>query len=342
MNIRRIRRSVVPVALLLVTTAAGGAVAGRPAETLRSTASLPAAVVGQFQEPVACHQGRDGDYYVFDRRGHAVYRVPPRGPASRIVRVGPEPGRILSATAFDLYSSGQFAVADAPHGRERIQIFSAHGSRIGGFWLPERDEFGFRFGTMVLSGIGSLRLTARSVLLNQPERGGLVTEYSPGGHPRRTFGLLRPTGHEDNLPVHLALNRGIPLAGPDGGVTFVFQTSVPLFRRYDAAGRFLFERHIEGSELDPILAAIPTRWHSRPEDPAQPVVPPTVQAAAFDRTGHLWVALTVPVVYVYNNAGDKVRSVRLLAAGLLHPTSLAFSDRNTLLASPGCYEFEVW
>lgn len=342
MNTSRTWRSVVLVALLPVTTAAGGTVAGRPAETLRSTASLPVDVVGQIQDPVACHQGRNGDYYVFDRRGHAVYRVPPGGPASRIVQVGPEPGRILSATAFDLYSSGQFAVADSPHGRGRIQLFSAHGSRIGGFWLSARDEPGFRFGTMVLNGIGALQLTASSVLLNQPERGGLVTEYSLGGHPRRTFGLLRPTGQEDNQLVHLALNRGIPRVAPDGGVTFVFQTGVPLFRRYDAEGRLLFERHIEGTELDPILAAMPTHWPFRSDDAAQPVVPPTVQAAAIDRTGHLWIALSVPVVYVYDGAGDKVRSVRLRAAGLLHPTSLAFSDRNTLLVTPGCYEFEVW
>jgi len=75
---------------------------------------------------------------------------------------------------------------------------------------------------MVLNGVGSLHFTDRSIVMNQPELGGLVTEFGLTGHPFRTFGFFRRTGHEDDRDVHLSLNSGIPLVDPTGGYYFVF------------------------------------------------------------------------------------------------------------------------
>ena len=100
--------------------------------------------------------------------------------------------------------------------------------------------------TSSLNGIGSLQYTGTSILLSEPETGGLVSEYSLVGGVNRTFGNLRPTGHEDDRQLHLALNSGLPLVDPQGGFFFVFQTGEPIFRKYDDAGRLVFERHIEG------------------------------------------------------------------------------------------------
>ncbi len=313
-------------------------------ETIRSTGSLRPDVVGQFREPTACQQGPGGDYYVFDRRGQTVYRVPPAGPTTPIVQIGPEQGRILGASTFHMAPDGRFVVADAPNGRERVQIFESDGSRIAGFRLPGQAEPRIRLGNMVLNGVGTLLFTGRSIIMNQPDLGGLVTQFSLGGHPFHTFGVLRQTGHEDDRHVHLSLNSGIPLALPDGSFYFVFQTGVPLFRKYDEHGNLLFERHIEGVELDPIIGSLPTSWpvRNRQKKREHPVIPLTVRAAEVDRSGNLWVALTVPFLYVYNATGEKVRTVRLQAAGALHPISLSFSNRNTLLVTPGCYEFRVW
>ncbi len=339
------RNAIVSRALLL-----GFAVVGSLAqslhhvESIRAASSLRPEVAGQFREPMACQQAPTGDHYVFDRRGHTVFRVPPAGPAAPIVQIGPEQGRILGASAFQLASDGRFVVADAPRGRERVQIFEADGTRIGGFRLPGRADPRIRLGHLVLSGISTLQFTGQSIFMSQPDLGGLVSQFSFSGHPIRTFGLLRPTGHEDNRHVHLALNSGIPLVMPDGSFYFVFQAGVPLFRKYDARGNLVFERHIEGAELDPILAALPTSWPA-PDTQGRrelPSIQPTVRAAAVDRDGNLWVALTAPVLYVYDGAGEKVRTVGLRAAGTLHPASLSFSNRNTLLVTPGCYEFEVW
>ena len=180
--------------------------------------------------------------------------------------------------------------------------------------------------------------------MNQPELGGLVTEFSLTGHAFRTFGVFRLTGHEDDRDVHLSLNSGIPLADPTGGYYFVFQAGVPAFRKYDRTGTLLFERHIEGPELDPIIAALPTTWPRRADERGRefPVITPNVMTATVDRLGHLWVGLTVPVIYVYDKNGEKTRTVRLQAPGLTQPGSLSFSGTNSLLGTPGCYEFTVW
>ena len=234
-------------------------------------------------------------------------------------------------------------MADAPGGRERVQIFEADGTRVGGFTLPGRAAPRITLGEVVLTGIASLRFTGRVILMNQPELGGLITEFSLNGHPFHTFGVLRHTGYEADRDLHLALNSGLSLADPRGGYYFVFQAGVPVFRKYDAGGALVFERHIEGPELDPVIAALPTTWPRRtgPTGQELPVVPPTIRTAAVDPDGYLWVALSVPYVYVYDTNGDKVRTVSLWGAGTIAPISLAFPSRTRLLVAPGCYEFAV-
>ena len=110
----------------------------------------------------------------------------------------------------------------------------------------------------------------------------------------------------------MALNSGLPLTNPMGGYYFVFQAGVPVYRKYDENGTLVFERHVEGPELDPVIAQLPTTWPRRADTTGRelPVVPPTVRTAAVDPDGRLWVALTVPYVYVYDPNGDKIHTVR--------------------------------
>ena len=328
---------------LVLTAGAGAAQWSRTAEELRSTGGLPPHVVGQFHEPAAFQQGPSGERYVFDRRAHRVFRIGADGEAAEIVQIGPEDGRLLGASAFHLGPDGRFVVADAPDGRERVQIFEGDGTRLGGFRLPGRAAPRITLGELVLTGIASLQFTGRTIVMSQPELGGLFTEFNLAGHAYRTLGTFRRTGHEADRDVHLALNSGLPLVIPGGGYYFVFQAGVPLFRRYDSAGKLLFERHIEGPELDPQLAALPTVWPRRPGGNGRslPIVPPAVRAAAVDPDGYLWIALMAPHVYVYDPRGEKVRTLLLRGAGILNPTSLAFAGRERLLVTPGCYEFTV-
>ena len=260
--------------------------------------------------------------------------------AWEIVKIGAEQGRIIDPTAFAIEGSGAFAVADAPAGRERIQIFSPAGSHVTGFLLPGRVMPRIVHNTQILSGIGSMQYTGRTILISQPETGALITEYALNGAPLRTIGRLRTTGHEDDRDVHLALNSGVPLADADGGFWFVFQAGVPMLQRYDRDGTLLFERHVEGREVDDLVAKLPTTWPKRRTgDGLLPVVAPTVRCASIDRAGRVWIALVAPFTYVFDRDGDKIRTVQFRAAGIVAPDSLFFTKSGRLLVTPGLYEF---
>jgi hypothetical protein len=310
-------------------------------ETLRATASLPPHIVGLFEEPLAFQQVPGGPYYVFDRRGHAVYTVDAeRASARKLVEIGQEEGRVIQPSGFDVAPDGAFVVADAPRSQERIQFFGPAGLRTGGFFLPGRPTPGVTIGTLVLNGAGSLQHTGTSLLISHPESGALFTEYAFNGWALRSVGQLRATGHEADRDLHITMNAGLPLVDPTGGYFYVFMAGRPTFRKYDARGTLVFERHIEGVELDRWLDTLPTRWPTRRvEDREVPYVTPTIRAAAVDGAGRLWVSLAVPYTYVYDAQGDKVRTVQFSAAGTLSPTSLFFTRSGRLLVTPGCYEF---
>jgi len=318
------------------------ALEARSPEILQSVGAVPAHVAGRFRNAIGYQQSSSGQFFVFDRRAHTVFGMDAEQASSwEIVQIGAESGRIIDPTAFAVAPDGTFAVADAPNGRERIQIFSPVGFRNGGFLLPGRLRPRVVLEQTVLSGIGSLQFSGRSILMSQPETGALFAEFNLGGGVTRTIGNLRQTGHEDDRDVHLALNSGIPLADPMGGFFFVFQTGEPAFRKYDRDGRLLFERHVEGREVDPIVANLPTTWPKRrTEDGDLPLVLPTVRTATVDRAGRLWISFVIPYTYVYDRDGDKVRTVQFRAAGILSPNSLFFAKNGRLLVAPGLYEFD--
>lgn len=325
----------------MLLVAAGPAVGALGVDVLRSKGAIPADLAGRFLAPTGFQQSASGQYFVFDRRAHTVYGIDEEKTSVwEIVKIGPESGRIIDPTAFSLEPQGTFVVADAPNNRERIQIFSPAGFRIGGFTLPGRARPRVVLGDLVLNGIGSLQYTGTSILMSQPEHGAVMSEYTLAGGVNRTIGTLRRTGHEDDSELHLALNSGLPLVDPTGGFFFVFQTGEPSFRKYDRAGQLVFERHIEGREIDAFLARLPTTWPTRTTgDGELPIVSPTVRTAAVDAAGNLWVSLVVPYTYVYDRDGDRIRVVQFRAAGIMAPGSLFFGRRGRLLVAPGLFEF---
>ena len=312
-------------------------------QTLTSVGGLPAHIAGRFEELSSCQQSPSGDYFVFDRRSHSVSRVPAglRGAPEIIVSVGVEPGRVLRPSAFDLAPDGSFAVADMPRGTPRVQMFLESGARVGAFVLPPSNAPLVTVQGVVVGGVASLEYTGEAVLVNQPERGALITEYSTGGRPVRSFGELRRTGQEQDRDVHIALNTGRIVADPAGGFYFVFLSGVPMFRKYDASGDLVYERHIEGVELDDHVNRLPTSWPRRPAGGEFPLAMPGVRAAAADGEGNLWVSLIVPYTYVYDTAGDKRRTVQFRAAGVISPSGFFFTKAGRVLVTPGCYAFPV-
>jgi hypothetical protein len=312
-------------------------------DTLKSVAAMPVHVAGTFKEPLAYHVLADGTAYVFDRREHTVYRVDAaRTTPTKIVQIGGETGRLLQPSAFDSAPDGSFVVADAPRNKERIQIFNRDGIRVSGFELTGGSLPRITLDNVVLNGIGSLCYTGRTILISRPETGGLMTEYDVYGRAVRAIGRLRQTGHEEDEALHLAFNSGVPLAIPQGGFFFVFQGGTPMFQRYDEKGRLLFARHIQGRELDPLLAEQPTRWPRRTFGENEiPLVSPAIRTARVDQQGRLWISLVVPFTYVYDGDGDKIRTIQFRAAGLVTPTSFFFASPSRVLVTPGLFEFEV-
>jgi hypothetical protein len=310
-------------------------------EVLKAVGGLAPDVVGLFREPIGFKQTAIGDYYVFDRRGHAVYRVDQAGRDSRkLVQIGAEDGRVIEPSAFDAAANGSFAVADAPNGRERVQVFDPGGVRTGGFLLPGRGAARVVLGSLSLNGVGTLTFTGRAVIMSQPDSGWLITEYGLAGTPTRTMGHLRRTGQEQDRQLHLALNAGIAIPDPAGGFFFVFMAGPPAFRKYDAEGALIYERAIQGREIDPVVAALPTRWPRRSGgDGELPMVSPAVRTAAVDAAGRLWVSFVVPFTYVYDVDGEKIRTIQFRGAGVVAPSSLSFTAGGRLLITPGCYEF---
>ena len=311
-------------------------------EILQSVGGLPPHVAGAFEEPLNFQQGPDGTYYVFDRRAHTVHSVERARTTSRkMVEIGQEPGRILQPTAFALGPDGTFVVADVARNRQRVQRFSAGGQRLSGFDLPGQPAALIVLGAIMLNGVGSIQHGGDALLISHPESGALFTEYTFSGFATRSLGRLRPTGFEADRQLHVAMNAGLPLVDPTGGYYYVFVTGRPMFRKYDAQGTLLFERHIEGRELDPFLDAQPTVWPTRRvQDREVPLVNPAIRTAAVDRLGRLWISLAVPFTYVYDPTGDKVRTLQFRGAGVISPTSLFFTAAGRLLVTPGCYEFD--
>lgn len=330
--------------LVLVTTAVLGqqaAVRISPGnvEVLKAVSALAPHVVGLFRDPIGFKRTANGDYYVFDRRGHTVYAVSPDGAtATKLVQIGAEEGRLIEPSAFDVAVNGSFAVADAPNARERVQIFDAAGVRTGGFILPGRGASRVVLGQLALNGVATLSYNGTSLLMSHPETGWLLTEYGSLGTPIRSIGQLRKTGHEADRDLHFALNSGIPIADPTGGFYFVFIAGQPAFRKYDAKGDLVFERVIQGREIDPVIAAIPDRWPRRAAGEL-PLVTPAVRTAAVDRSGRLWVSFVLPYTYVYDGSGEKIRTVQFRGAGIIAPSSLWFDTDGRVLVTPGCYEF---
>ena len=336
--------TLLPAAILCIGIGGLASAAQRTeVETLTAVAALPAHIAGSFQQLSACQQTAGGDYFIFDRRSHAVF-VAPAGfeSARKLITIGAEPGRLLDPSAFDLASDDSFVVSDAPGGQPRVQVFLNSGSTVSVFRIPGRALPRITFGNLVVGGVAAVEYTGRSVFLSQPELGALIAEYALDGRPLRTFGDLRKTGHEQDPSVHLALNSGMVVANPPGGFFFVFLAGVPQFRKYDPTGRLLFDRHIEGPELDELVQALPTTWARRKgEDGELPIVMPSVHAATADAAGNLWIATAAGITYVYDPNGEKKRAVRFRGAGPLSPTAMSFTPKGRLLVTPGCYAFDT-
>jgi len=200
------------------------------ADVLRPTGALPAGIAATFLDPMAFIETSTGEAIVLDQKASTVYAIDlARKVVRRLVEAGSDERGLMTPGALALGPDDLFAVADAVHGVERIQYFSTQGTRIGGFYLPDRPGLRVSINGVAISGIGSIQFASRSFFVNVPSRGRLVSELNVDGQTLRQFGLPRPTGQAPDPDLEALLNVGLPLINPAGGFYFVFQTGVPLF-----------------------------------------------------------------------------------------------------------------
>ena len=103
------------------------------------------------------------------------------------------------------------------------------------------------------------------------------------------------------------------------------------------SGRLLFERQIQGREIDDVrrAPAVDVAEREQPDSGEMPFVTPTIRTAAVDPSGHLWVSFAEPVTYEFDGDGDKIRAVQFRAAGLVSPNHMSFDEKGRMLVTPG-------
>ncbi len=340
------RVSTIGALILGLVVCAGVLLPARPVvDVLTAVSGLPPQIVGQLRDPAAFVETPDGRFLVFDRRAQTVFVVDAaKTSLKKLINIGPSDGEILRPLAFISRPERTFSILDNPGTYERVQTFHDTGTPLSVFrrFPSAGDGMRLNVDAMLSSGFGALAAVGRELLTQIPDGAALMSQLNVEGHVTRRIGQLRPTGHERDPELHRALNAGIPLVAPDGSLYFVFTSGVPMIRKYSADGVFIFERHIEGPELDTTLQSLPTEWPKRRIDGREfPNVPSTILAAAIDPGGKLWISLAVPVTYVYDASGDKTRTVQFRGAGVISARSFFFSSRARVLVTPGCYEFVV-
>lgn len=331
--------------LFLLALAGTWVLARAGVDVLSPIGGLPPQIVGQMREPAGFVETADGRYLVYDRRVQTVFSIDAKKTVlTRLLKLGPSDGEILRPLAFAPGPERNFVILDNPDNYERVQMFHDTGTALSVFrrFPTASDTMRINGDAMLSSGFGAITMAGRDLLAQLPDSAALISVMTMQGQVTRRIGTLRPTGHERDVELHRAFNSGLPLAAPGGGFYFVFTTGTPMFRKYSAAGALLFERHIEGPELDETLQSLPTTWPTRTLKGREfPIVPPTVTTAAVDPQGQLWISLAVPFTYVYDASGNKTRTVQFRGAGIIAPTSFWFAKGNRLLVTPGCYEYLI-
>lgn len=298
-----------------------------------------------MREPADFIETPDGAYVIFDVRAQQVYGVDAaRQALKRLVAIGPSDGEILKPQAFSYSANRTFTVVDTPGNYERVQTFYEDGTPIGRYqrWPARAGPPRITVNGVTFHGLGRIAPLGRNLLTGAEDAESLMSELDVDGNVVRHIGRMRGTGHERDAQLHRALNTGIPLVARDGSLYFVFTTGVPMFRKYSPAGELLFERHIEGPELDGLIQTLPAVWPTRRVESGEvPVLTSTVTTAAIDPAGRLWVSLALPFTYVYDADGNKMRALQFRGTELMTPTSFFFAKNDRLLVTPGCYEFSA-
>ena len=117
-------------------------------------------------------------------------------------------------------------------------------------------------GNLMLNGAGSIQHTGSTLLISHPESGSLFTEYLRAATRSAASAAAAYRIRGRSTAAHRD-ERRLPLVDPTGGSSTSSSRALRSSARYDSTGTLIFERHIEGRELDDYLAVQPKRWPRR-------------------------------------------------------------------------------
>lgn len=241
----------------------------------------------------------NGLYYVSERRRHSVIVLNDRFEVQKeIGGIGSAPDRLFRPGAIDVSDDGIIYVQDG--GNERIQSFSIDGTHLAAF--DTGQYMGFAAGT------------GGEIYLGQPENGALVSVYSREGKLLRSFGQLKLYSDlhgepfkDQNEEFSNGINRVRLSVDKDGNILVSFML-VPLIQKYTRNGQLLFERRLEGPEIETLTRAPGGHLSMSMDGFTQEII--ALEAVPLPH-GEIEVVLTDRSVYVADQNGQRLR--------VLHP-----------------------
>lgn len=275
--------------------------------TTQNFQSVPANLEEMFHDlalSVYDVASRGGKYYVSDVRGNRLLVINEAMQVEReIGRIGSGPGQLLHPGHVGVAKDGTIFVEDG--GNERVQRFDPDGHCLGAF-SPGAYE-GFKVSR------------EKEVYLGQPESGSLVNVFTAEGKKLRSFGKLKKFSEvygaqysdKDEL-YEVAVNR-VRLFIDEAGSVYVTFMLAPIIQKYDSRGTLLFERRLQGEEINQLTDILINRsafkYLSTSRDGFEarfitldPVVDPG--------TGNIHVLLPNGLIYVADGDGQKVSLLR--------------------------------
>lgn len=287
----------------------------------RLFADLPAKSIHQVVQ-------KWGSYVVLDGANHRVVFLNSAMQVERqIGKIGQALGEFYYPNDLAVDKDGYIYVRDSMN--RRFQVFEWNGKPVGEF--PNSPE------------AHGLAVNSRGeILLGQPQKGKLVTVYDRAGKQLRSFGELHKlsdfygAGVADlDAQYKHAINR-VKFAVDSQDNVYVGFMGAPVFQKYDANGRLLFEKKIGGPEA----AAIVTGFQKDRKSPVRRGIddiptPHIITGLAVDNaTGTLYVSFQWDRgwVYVANASGDGTAILEYPQRDLLVQNISLSEDGKALLA----------
>jgi hypothetical protein len=212
--------------------------------------------------------------------------------------IGSAPGRLFRPGAIDVSEDGIIYVQDG--GNERIQSFRIDGTHLAVF--STEQYMGFAAGS------------EGEIYLGQPENGALISVYSRDGKRLRSFGQLKLYSDlhgeqfkDQNEEFSNGINRVRLSVDKDGNILVSFML-IPLIQKYTRNGQLLFERKLEGPEIETLTQAPGGRLTMSMDGFTQEII---ALEAVPRPNGEIGVVLTDRSIYIADQSGKRLR--------VLHP-----------------------